>query len=174
MEQDSVKSLMTNQVVSVLPETPILVAIDIILSNNYNGIVVTDKSNVIVGILTKYDLIIKKGYIRDDTKVGDVMNKDPIVLNDSQTIEDAINMFTEHHRVDPIPVIDEQKKVIGIISRYDMVKLFREYGITFDSRHKAGPKKSSVLPLIIIIILAGAAGALYYLGYFNSLLERLY
>ncbi len=178
MEQDSVKSLMNPQVMSVLPGTLVLIAIDILLSNNYNGIPVTDKSGVIVGILTKYDLIIKRGYIRDDTKVEDVMNKDPLVLTDDKTIEDAVTMFSEHHRVDPIPVIDENKKVIGVISRYDMVKLLRQYGMAFDqkrgSNRLAPQKKSSPWPLIIIMILAGSAGALYYLGYFNRLVSRFF
>jgi CBS domain-containing protein len=178
MEQDSVKSLMNPQVMSVLPGTPILTAIDILLSNNYNGIPVTDKSGVIVGILTKYDLIIKRGYIRDDTKVEDVMNKEPIVLTDDKTIEDAVAMFSEHHKVDPIPVIDENKKVVGVISRYDMVKLFREYGISFDQKGGSGGlasrKGSSSWTLVIIIVLASLAGALYYLGYFNSFIGRLF
>ena len=37
MLQDSIKSIMTSRVISVLPDTPISVAIDIILSNNFNG-----------------------------------------------------------------------------------------------------------------------------------------
>ena len=129
MPQDSVKDLMTPEVMSVLPDTLILTAIDIILTNRYNGLPVTDKTGVLVGILTKYDLIIKRGYIRDDSKVSDVMNTDPFVLQDSATVEEAVNAFVEHHRIDPIPVINANRKIIGIISRADMVKLFKEYGV---------------------------------------------
>src|SRR3989338_1060807 len=117
MSQDSVKSLMNPGVISVLPDTSVLTAIDIILTNNFNGIPVTDKNGVIVGIVTKYDLIIKRGYIHDDSRVGDVMNNDPLVLRDSATVEEAVSAFTEHHRVDPIPVVNIERKVVGIISR---------------------------------------------------------
>ncbi len=128
--QDSVKSLMSSRVISVLPDTLILVAIDIILTNNFNGLPVTDKNGVLVGILTKYDLITKRGYIHDDTKASEVMNTDPLFLSDNMTVEDAVTAFAEHHRVDPIPVVNSDKKVVGIISRYDMVKLFKEFGIS--------------------------------------------
>ncbi len=133
MSQDSVKTLMTSGVISVLTDTSILTAIDIILTNKFNGIPVTDKSGVIIGILTKYDLIIKRANINDDSKVGDVMNTDPLVLSDDATVDEAIAAFTEHHRVDPIPVVNSERKVIGIISRADMVKLFQDYGVSFAS-----------------------------------------
>lgn len=124
---------MNPRVISILPNTPILMAIDIILSNNFNGVPVTDKDGVLVGILTKYDLIVRKSSIFDDTKVGDVMNNDPLFLLDNANLQDAITAFAEHHRVDPIPVVDHNKKVVGIISRFDMVKLFKEYGVNFKS-----------------------------------------
>lgn len=127
--EDSVKSLMNPRVISVLATTPILVAIDIILTNNFNGVPATDKDGRLIGILTKYDLILKRGQITDDMKVGDIMNTEPLYLEEKMTVEDAVKAFSEHHRVDPIPVVSEGKKVVGIISRYDMVKLFREYGV---------------------------------------------
>lgn len=168
--QDSVKSLMNPRVISVLPETPILIAIDILLSNNYNGIPVTDKGGVIVGILTKYDLILKRTSIRDDTKVKDIMNDDPLVLFEDMTVEDAIRAFAEHHRVDPIPVVDSNKKVVGIISRYDMVRLFREYGSAFGVKQVKSPKQNyqgSNQWVAIVLIGLGILGAIfYYLGYF--------
>lgn len=139
MNQDSVKSLMSSTVISILPETPVLTAIDIILTNNFNGIPVTDTGGVLVGIITKYDLISKRGSLRDDTKVNAVMNVEPLTLNDDASVEDAVRAFSEHHKVDPIPVLDKNRRVVGVISRYDMVKLFKEYGISFASEFKNNP-----------------------------------
>ena len=169
MVSDSVKSLMNSRVISVLPETPVLAAIDILLSNNYNGIPVVDKNNMIAGILTKYDLIVKKDYIRDDSKVKDVMNKEPLVLADNMTVEDAIRAFSEHHRVDPIPVIDVDKKVIGIITRVDMVKLFREYGLGSDISKSAIQTRASIIWPWVIVSIFIIFGVLYYIGFFESL-----
>lgn len=156
---------MSQQVISVLSGTPIIVAIDIILSNNFNGIAVTDKDGIIVGILTKYDLILKRDSIRDDMKVKDVMNPDPLILFENNTVDDAIRAFTEHHKVDPIPVVDMDRKLIGIISRYDMVRLFREYGV-LPASGEVTPIKSgnkSGLGWIIFITILVLAGGFYYL-----------
>lgn len=60
----------------------------------------------------------------------DVMNKEPLTLQYSDTYETAMKLFSEHHRVNPVPVIDEENVVVGIISRYDMLKLLRLYGHT--------------------------------------------
>ena len=168
MSQDSVKSLMNPGVISVLVDTSILTAIDIILTNKFNGIPVTDKSGVIVGILTKYDLIIKRDHIRDDSKVGDVMNSDPLVLSDDATVDDAINAFTEHHRVDPIPVVNSDRKVIGIISRADMVQLFQEYGVSFASKQGSkdtSPKAKSNMPALLVglALIVALVALVYYL-----------
>ena len=169
-QQDSVKYLMNSNVISVMAETPIISAIDIILSNNYNGIPVVDKIGTLVGILTKYDLIIKKESIRDDTKVRDVMNNDPLVLLENMTVDDAIRAFSEHHKVDPIPVVSTDRKVVGIITRYDMIRLFREYGLGPDSKQGAAiaKKGSSIWPVITLLILGISVGALYYLGYLSN------
>ncbi|MDP3697239.1 MAG: CBS domain-containing protein [Candidatus Taylorbacteria bacterium] len=166
MSQDSVKSLMNSRVISVLPETPVITAIDIILSNNFNGIPVVDKKGILVGIVTKYDIISKRGLLQNDSKVSDVMNGDPLTLSENMTVDDAISSFGEHHKVDPIPVVDTDRKVIGIISRYDMVKLFREYGLDFSSSNKNNkPSSISRSNTFFWWLLGGlviSAGVVYY------------
>lgn len=173
MNQDSVKSLMNPRVISVLPDTPIKTAIDILLSNNFNGLPVTDKSGAIVGILTKYDIIVNRLAVRDDTKVKDLMNNDPLLLVENMTVEDAVRAFTEHHKVDPIPVVDSDKKVVGIISRYDMVRIFREYGAIFDAKEDRPnfdkTRNRNPLVIVIVIIVLGITAGLYYFGYFAKL-----
>lgn len=174
LDQDSVKSLMNPRVISVLSDTPIVTAIDILLTNNFNGIPVTDKSGTIIGILTKYDIILKRSAVRDDTKVKDLMNDDPLVLAESMTVEDAVKAFTEHHKVDPIPVVNQERKVIGIISRYDMVRMFREYGTVFNTKDDKfiAKKGSNLTPwaIILVTITVGLIAGAYYLGYFKGLL----
>ena len=44
--------------------------------------------------------------------------------NMSHAVEEAIKLFLDHHRVNPVPVVDDQKRVVGIVSRYDVLKIF--------------------------------------------------
>ena len=148
----SVSALMAKNVLTVDPDAPVVEAAELLLKSGFNGIPVVDKhSNRVVGILTEYDLTIKgssihlptflkllsefqiykkdKRLIKDDVKkilnmkVKDVMNTDPLVLPPSTSVEDAMKAFAEHHRVNPIPIVEGDKHLVGILSRSDMVKL---------------------------------------------------
>ena len=148
----SVKDIMTREVVSVHPETSVFEAHDLIAKHNVDGVPVVDAENKLAGILTEYDLIVKGSslhlptfqkilaelpvYRKDrrqfqnevkelqDLKVKDVMNSDPLTLRDDAPFEKVVAEFRDHHRVNPIPVIDKNKKVVGVVSRYDVLKIF--------------------------------------------------
>jgi len=141
---------MTREVVSVKPETPLQEAAEILAKRGFDGMPVVDEESKLVGILTEYDLISKGSathlptfqkiiqnlgvYSKDKSqftkdfeeisslKVKDVMNKDPLTLFEDATYEEAVQAFRDHHRVNPIPVIDNDRKVIGVISRFDVLK----------------------------------------------------
>lgn len=142
---------MTKNPVAVKPEDTVVYAAGLLAKGGFNGLPVTDQDRNLIGIITEFDLVsgqsalhlptlinvfrnikvYKKdaGLIKDDLKklfelrVGEVMNKEPIVVNQEATIEEALDIFAHHHRVNPIPVLDDQKKLVGILSRFDLVKL---------------------------------------------------
>ena len=146
------KDIMTKKVVSVNPDTLLVKAVQLFIDKGFNGLPVVDKDNNLSGILTQHDLMVvgssihiptflkivreldlykkDKGLIEGDLKkifsmrVGDVMNKEPLTLSEDTSIEEVIKNFSEHHRVNPIPIVNADNKVIGIISRSDMIKLF--------------------------------------------------
>lgn len=142
----TVKDIMTKEVISVHPDTSVFDAHKILSSRYFNGLPVVDDENRVVGILTEYDLLVKNSGVesllsefsgkelferlRDGieklktTQVKEVMNKDPITLSPDATAQEMVKAFVEHHRVNPIPVIDLDRKLIGIVSRYDALVLF--------------------------------------------------
>ena len=137
---------------SVYPETSLLEAHNIIAAHQFDGAPVVDKENTLIGILTEYDLIVKGSslhlptfqkilaelsvYQKDKRQfqneveelkqltVKDVMNNDPLMLPDTASFEEVVTAFRDHHRVNPIPVVDANKKVVGVVSHYDVLKLF--------------------------------------------------
>lgn len=155
-----VKDIMTRKVISVLPETPVLDAARIISDHNFDGIPVADRDGRLVGIVTEYDLITKTSSVnasflqrilyeirnQDEKKldeekedglshmqVGDIMNKEPLFLKEDATFEEVISSFVTHHRVNPIPIIDNENKLVGIVSRFDILRPLNLLGY--------GPKK---------------------------------
>lgn len=142
---------MTTAVVSVNPETTLLDAVDLLLKKNFNGLPVVDNMGKLVGILTEYDLVIKgsslhlptfiklfeqfqvyrkdQGPIKDEVKnilkmrVADVMNTEPITLAPEASIEEAASLFSQHHKVNPVPIVSSDGRLVGILSRFDLIKL---------------------------------------------------
>lgn len=150
MTSSTIKGIMTSEVVSVRPGTPLQEAAEILAHHGFDGVPVVGEDNTLVGILTEYDLVSKGSAIHLPTfqkiiqnfgvyskdkdrfnkefealsslKVKDVMNDDPLTLSEDATYEEAVRAFKDHHRVNPIPVINQDQKVVGVVSRYDVLK----------------------------------------------------
>ena len=144
---------MAKNPIAVEPETPLSEALEILLAHGFAGVPVVNEKKEVVGILTEYDVTLRgsalhlptfiklvkgfniykkdQGLIRDDIKkiikmkVKDAMNPEPLLLREDQPIDQAIGAFIEHHRVNPIPIVDENSKLMGILSRHDLIKIFR-------------------------------------------------
>ena len=148
------KDIMTAPVISIHPETSLFEAHEIIARSNFNGVPVVDGERHVIGILTEYDMLSKasvmhlptlqklagqlQGFVDkgglseyrkelEDLKhvtVSTIMNRDPLVLSVSTSFENVVETFYAHHRVNPIPIVDENKILVGIISRFDVLKIF--------------------------------------------------
>jgi CBS domain-containing protein len=142
------KSIMTPSVVTVTPETSIGELSKIMIENKISGVPVIDKEGKLVGIITEADVIrenikvpfpffsdplMMSGYIADfekynedikdylDIKVEQIMNHRVKTANLSTPVSEVADMMVSN-RVNRIPVIDENKKVVGIITRADIIK----------------------------------------------------
>lgn len=146
----SIKDIMTKAVIAVKQDRALFEAAKIIAEHGFDGVPVIDDNGKLVGILTEYDLVSKGSAIHLPTlqmvlqnlstfkkdkqkfkeeiaeisalKVKDVMNADPLTLPDTASFQDAVIAFRDHHRVNPIPVINSQRQVVGIISRFDVIR----------------------------------------------------
>ena len=146
----TIKDIMSFEVVSVTPETPLVEAASLIAKHNFDGLPVIDGAGKLAGILTECDLVSKGSMIHLPTlqivlknlsafkkdrsqfekevaevanlKVRDVMNVAPLTLPSTASLEEVETAFREHHRVNPIPILDEEKNVVGVVSRFDILK----------------------------------------------------
>lgn len=147
-----VKDMMTAEPISVKPEDSVVYAAKLLYQYNFSGLPVVDDKGIAVGIVTEYDLISKgdalhlptlinvlgnieiykkdNSLVKDDLKrmmilkVKDVMNTDPLTVQEEAPIEFLAELFSHHHRVNPILVIDKEDKLVGVVSRFDIVRFF--------------------------------------------------
>lgn len=151
MALPTVRDIMNTKVIAAHPEMTAVEAHELITKNAIDGVPVVDDQNILVGILTEYDMIAKGsslhlptfqqmltelkvdqsgGQLEQDAtalakmKVRDLMNSDPLSMPDTSSFEEVVTTFRDHHRVNPIPVVDQDKKVVGVVTRCDVLKLF--------------------------------------------------
>lgn len=74
-------------------------------------------------------------------RVNEVMTKKVISIKKTNNLKDVLELF-EKHKVNGVPVVDSKKKVIGMVSHADIIKLF-------DIHSKIQESFSNTFPLVI-------------------------
>lgn len=85
-------------------------------------IVDSDRSKTLVGIVTDRDLVLKviaEGLDPQTTKVQDVMSKKLVTCHTDDNVEQAMNAMAQY-QLRRIPVVEENMKLVGIISQADV------------------------------------------------------
>jgi len=150
-----VKEIMSKEVVSIKPEDNARDALSLLFKMQISGLPVIDDKRRLVGMFTEKDVLsqilpsylekigrfvyeenpksIKKKF-QDLTNlpVSKLMRKNVITIDEEASLcEVARLMLTQ--RVRRIPVLNNEKKVIGIVAREDIVKAYaKEAGWAID------------------------------------------
>ncbi|MCA9940105.1 MAG: CBS domain-containing protein [Anaerolineales bacterium] len=123
--------LATDVLANLSPKQPIMVqagtsvanAVQMMNTHRIGCVVVTDDSGVLSGILTEYDILMRvAGQVEDLSKahVDDYMTRNPYTLMNNAPIAEAIHLMSDHG-FRHLPIVDERRHPIGIISFRDVV-----------------------------------------------------
>lgn len=94
-------------------------ALDIMAEYHIGGIPVVDDDNKLVGIVTNRDL----RFQRDGSKlIDEVMTKENLIVTHQQTDLDAASQILLEHKIEKLPVVDEDNRLIGLITYKDITK----------------------------------------------------
>ena len=131
-----VSKSMTRKVITVDQETNIFDAQKLIGENHIRHLPVVDKNDRIIGIVTDRDIrsawpysFFKESYSKKDKekfskiKIKDIMTINPITLSPTATLQDALLVIQET-KVGALPVVDEERKLKGILSVRDLLRAF--------------------------------------------------
>jgi CBS-domain-containing membrane protein len=78
--------------------------------------VVGDGGNIVVGIVSEYDLIARPG-----NSVREVMTREVVSVPDTATL-DRVRAILVSQRLKRVPVVNAQGQLVGLISRADLVR----------------------------------------------------
>lgn len=110
-----VRDVMTRRVITVKEEQSKQQAARLLSQYRISGLPVVNDDNVLVGVVSEYDIIAKEG-----KTVGEIMTQGGISVGADTDLEEASHILV-HERIRRLPVLD-QGKVIGIVSRADIVR----------------------------------------------------
>lgn len=130
-----VKDHMTVSPYCIFPNTSVSKAIDILEQKGFRRLPVVDENEVLIGLVTENTIAESSGaqntslsiyelnYLLSRTMVSDIMIKDVVTIHPDALLEEAADIMMKK-AVNALPVVDEKKKVIGIITERDIFRAF--------------------------------------------------
>src|SRR3989344_779239 len=145
---------MTRDVITVSPGDSIVVAAEKLFSHGLEGLPGIDEHGTLVGLVTQGNLVAQKTNIHLPTllvifkefdlyrkdkkfakkeidrlislKVSDVMNTEPPLLYEGESVDRAIMHLSRVHGVNPTSIVTEARRLLGVITIRDLFKLYKE------------------------------------------------
>ncbi|MEU4091604.1 CBS domain-containing protein [Streptomyces sp. NPDC026673] len=142
MYHRNVGDLMTKAVVSVRPDTPFKEIAMLLAEHDVTAVPVVDDGNRPVGVVSEADLLRKEAGQPDPTgllparhpRPGErsrnaattaegLMSTPPVVARPEWSVVEAARLM-ERRGVKRLPVVDETGRLVGLVSRADLLRLF--------------------------------------------------
>jgi IMP dehydrogenase len=94
-------------------------ALNMMAEYHIGGIPVVDEDNHLVGIVTNRDLRFE---LHLDKPIVEVMTKDNLVTTDQQTDLVAAAQILQENKIEKLPVVDKNNRLVGLITYKDITK----------------------------------------------------
>lgn len=144
-----VKDIMTKDVVAVRKDLKVKELVRLLTEKQVSGAPVVDEENRVIGMVTEADLIFQVGGKRhrglraflkeiigeslpkdvrgpiSELTVQDIMVQPVIIATPDMDIRDVAAIL-EEKRIKRLPVVDPEGRLIGIISRHDLLRAIRD------------------------------------------------
>lgn len=134
MKKELVKDWMSADVVTITPETTLPEAHQIMTTEEIRRLPVVDRDGRLIGIVSIGDVrgaepspatslsIWEMNYLLLSLTIDKIMTRNPRTITADATIAEAARTMLEH-RISGLPVVDEEHRVIGIITESDIFSM---------------------------------------------------
>lgn len=130
-----IRDWMTKEVITVSPGVSMMKASRLMKDSNVHRLPVVDDDGVLVGIISDRDIkeaspskattldMHELYYLLSEIKVKEIMTRHPVSMRGDDSMEHAALVMVEKH-FGGIPIVDDNNKVVGIITDSDIFKVF--------------------------------------------------
>lgn len=154
-----VHDVMSREVHTVQPDTPLAEAVELLLDKVYRTLPVVDENGRVVGILTDGDLLERAKLLATSAQrelsqaevsrelqqirqsgqtVSQVMTPDPVTVRPETPITQAVNLMVERD-VKRLPVVDANGTLLGMVSRVNVLRALAEPPVAETPRQSPPP-----------------------------------
>jgi CBS domain-containing protein len=123
----SLADCIQTDVVTASPKDSVCDIAELMERRNVGSVVIT-RDDCPIGIVTDRDLVIRvtaRGKDPRLTNAGDIMTRDPVTVREDLGIFDMVNCARDSG-IRRIPVVDSDRKLVGILAMDDVVSLLAE------------------------------------------------
>lgn len=148
MKPTRTAALMVDDVVTGRYDTPFKEVVRLLEEHGISGLPVVDDDNKVIGVISETDLMLRQAR---EPRVGGgrprpscvcsaavpdgpppragqgrphgVMSTPPVTVRADATVTEAARLMTDHH-IERLPVVDEENRLIGIVTRRDLLQVF--------------------------------------------------
>jgi len=117
-ETKFVGDIMTKKVITAHQKDSLKKVSEILVKNGIDQIPIVDSDNKLVGIVTTWD--ITKALAKGEKKLSEIMTRNVITSRKDEPI-DVVARRLDKNSIGSTPVVDENNKVIGIITMADII-----------------------------------------------------
>jgi CBS domain-containing protein len=137
-----VTDVMNRDVVVVSPRMPLKDVARVLVNRHFSGVPVVDDDGKVLGVLSEADILAKErgpgsassifgraleletwGQKHEARDAGDAMTAPAVTISPQRSVAEAASLMLDRG-VNRLPVVDADKKLVGIVTRADLVRAF--------------------------------------------------
>ena len=111
-----VSRIMTTDIVTTTPDALIDDVASTLRTRGFGGLPVVDEDGILIGIVSEFDIISKRGETADD-----IMSRGVVSVGD-ETTADQLTSLMGLHGIRRVPIVRDGK-LVGIVTRSDLLRL---------------------------------------------------
>jgi len=148
MKHNKIGSVMTTEVVRATYGTPFKEVARLLGEHRISGLPVVDDDERVIGVISETDLLVRQAETPDPyaakkrfrfarltqegrkravkaraRTAGQLMSEPPVTIHAGDSIVEAARTMAQHH-IERLPVLDEEHRLVGIVTRRDLLQVF--------------------------------------------------